>query len=87
MGTGGPDPPEKSQNYRVRSNTGPDHLKNHKATMPAFNNGAASARQQSNIYMAFSWRANNGPIIMVFGSYLTSSSKKTHKNIVKIRPL
>ena len=31
--TGGPDPPEKSQNYRVFSgNTGPDPLKNDKVT-------------------------------------------------------
>ena len=29
--------PEKSQSYRVRSNTGPDPVKNHKATESAFN--------------------------------------------------
>ena len=32
-------PPEKSQNIGFRRNTGPDPLKNLKATKPAFNNG------------------------------------------------
>ena len=31
----GPDPPRKSQNMGFLSNTGPDPLKNHKATKPA----------------------------------------------------
>ena len=44
-GTGGPDPPEKSQKIGFLSNTGPDLLKNHKATKPAFNVGPLSARQ------------------------------------------
>ena len=35
-GTGGPNPPEKSQNIGFLSNTGLDPLKNHKATKPAF---------------------------------------------------
>ena len=39
VGTGGPNPPEKSQKYRFFSNIGPDRLKNHKATKPAFNVG------------------------------------------------
>ena len=38
-GTGAPDPPEKSQKLGFLSNTGPDPLKNHKATEPAFNAG------------------------------------------------
>ena len=40
-GEGGPDPPptEKSQNIGFLSNTGPDPLKNHKTTKPAFNVG------------------------------------------------
>ena len=49
--------PAKSQKYRVSSNTGPDPLKNHKATKPAFNIGPSSARQ----YNAFRWRAYDGP--------------------------
>ena len=48
-GTGGPDPPEKSQNIGFLSNTGPDHLKNQKATKPAFNVGPTSARQRNAI--------------------------------------
>ena len=36
-GTGGPDSPEKSQKIGFLSNTGPDPLKNYKATKPAFN--------------------------------------------------
>ena len=44
-GTGGPDPPEKSQKIGFLSNTGPDLLKNHKATKQAFNVGPLSARQ------------------------------------------
>ena len=43
-GTGGPDP-EKSQKYSFFFNTGQDPLKNHKATKPAFNEGASSARR------------------------------------------
>ena len=39
-GAGGPDPPMKShRNIEFLSNTGPDPLKNHKATKPAFNVG------------------------------------------------
>ena len=44
-GTGGPTPPEKSQNIGFSSNTGRDHLKNHKASKPALNVGSSSARQ------------------------------------------
>ena len=36
-GAGGLDPPEKSQNIGLLSNTGPDPLENHKAIKPAFN--------------------------------------------------
>ena len=51
-GTGGPDPPpppEKSQNIGFLSNTGPDPLKNHKATKTAFNVGPSSASQRNAI--------------------------------------
>ena len=44
-----PHPPEKSQNIGFLSNTGPDPLKNHKATKPAFNVGPSSARQPNTI--------------------------------------
>ena len=41
--------PEKSQNIGFRRNTGPEPLKNLKATKPAFNSGPSSARQQNAI--------------------------------------
>ena len=46
-GTGGPDPPPLKNHKKIGflSNTGPDLLKNHKATKPAFNVGPLSARQ------------------------------------------
>ena len=42
-GDRGPDPPGKSQKYRVLSNTGLDLLENHKATKPAFHDGPSMA--------------------------------------------
>ena len=52
--TGGPDPPppppEKSHFFFFAIlNTGPDPLKNHKATKPAFNVGPSSASQRNAI--------------------------------------
>ena len=47
-GAGGPDP-LKIKNIGFLSNTGPDPLKNYKATKPAFNVGLTSARQQNAI--------------------------------------
>ena len=49
-GAGGPDPPpEKSQILRVSYYSGPDPLKNHKATKPEFNVGPSSAHQRNAI--------------------------------------
>ena len=46
VGTGGPDTPLKNhKNIGFPSNTGPDPLKNHKATKPAFNVGQSWASQ------------------------------------------
>ena len=57
-GTGSLDPPPvKTQGFL--SNTGPDLLKNHKATKPAFNVGSSSTRQGS---------AGDSKILVVFGS-------------------
>ena len=50
-GIGGPEPPEKSQKYRVSCNTGPDLLENHKTTKPAFNVGSSSGCQRNAIYI------------------------------------
>ena len=65
-GTGRRDPPEKLQKYAV-SNTGPDPLNNHIGTKSAFNVGPSLARQRNAILMAFPWRANDGPLLVVFG--------------------
>ena len=43
-GAGGPDPLKITKNIGFLSNTGPDPLKNHKATKPEFNVGSPSAR-------------------------------------------
>ena len=46
--TGGPDTPLKiHKNIGFFSNTGPNPLKNHKATKPEFNVGPSSARQRN----------------------------------------
>ena len=69
--TGDPDPLTKSQRMkRILSNTGPDPLKNHKAIKPTFNVGQSSACQRNAIQMAFRWRTDDGPLIVVFGSSL-----------------
>ena len=81
----GPDPPLKNhKNIGFLSNSGPDPQKNFEATEPAFNVGPSSARQRNAILMAFRWRADDGPLIVVFGSSHHSSSKK--KNGVKVGP-
>ena len=59
---------KKTQNKGFLSNTDPDPLKYHKATKPAFNVGPLSARQRNAILMADRWRADDGPILVVFGS-------------------
>ena len=63
------------KNIEFLSNTGPDPLKNYKATKPACNVGPTSARQRNAIEMVFRWRADDGPLIAVFGSFLPSSAK------------
>ena len=45
-----PPPPQKKKNHKnigFLGNSGPDPLKNHKATEPAFNVGQSLARQQN----------------------------------------
>ena len=52
-GTGGPDHPPPPLKYHKNkgflSNTGPDYLKYHKATKPAFNVEPSSVRQENAI--------------------------------------
>ena len=74
-GTGDTDPPEKSQTFGVSGSP-----RNHKATKPAFNIGPAPAHQRNAIKMAFHWRADDGPLIVVFGSSLPSSPNKKNQS-------
>ena len=61
-GDRGSGPPEISQSIGFLSNTGPDLLRNHKATKPAFNGGPS-----------FKWRFAGGSMMAnLFGSYLPS---------------
>ena len=48
---------------------------NHKAAELAFNVGPSSARQRNAIYMAFRWRADDGPLLVLFGSSFPISKK------------
>ena len=70
-------PPGKLQSYiGFLSNTGQDPLENHKATKPAFNVGPIISPQ------AFRWWANDGLLLVVLGSSLPSSTKKTNKKMM-----
>ena len=57
------------------SNTRSNPLKNLKVTKPEFNVGPSLVRQRNAIYMAFRWRADVGPLIVVFRSSLSSSTQ------------
>ena len=62
VGQGARTPSEKSQkNKEFLSNTGPDPLKNHRATKPAFNVVQSPARQ---------WRFADGPMMTHYKLYL-----------------
>ena len=60
QGSGPHSPLKNHKSIGFLSNTGPDPLKNYKATKPAFNVGLSSARQRNAISMAFRWRVDNG---------------------------
>ena len=45
-------PPKKHKNLGFLSNTGPDPLKNHKATKPAFNIGPPAKRHLNGVSLA-----------------------------------
>ena len=65
-GAGGPHPLKNHKNIGFFSNTGPDPLKNHKATKPVFNVWPPSDGQRNAISMAFRWRVDDDPIVVVF---------------------
>ena len=56
------------KNIGFLSNTGPDPLKNQKATKPALNVGPSLVRKWNAIYMKLCWWANDDQLLMVFGS-------------------
>ena len=60
--------PRKSRKYRVSYQYWSGSPSNHKAT----NVGPSSARQQNAIVMVFPWWAKDCPLIVVFGSFLSS---------------
>ena len=68
-------PLKNHKNIGFLSYSGPDPLKYHKATEPAFNVGPSSARQRNAISMAYRLRADDGQLIVVFGSNHPSSKK------------
>ena len=74
-----PPPPKNHKNIGFLSNTGLDPLKKQKATKPASNVGPSSSRQRNAVQMAFRWRADDGPLIVAFGSSLPSSIEKIKK--------
>ena len=76
-------PLENHKSIRFLSNTS-DLLENYKATKPAFNVGSSSVHQRNAIYIAFRWRANDYPLLVLFGYPLIPSP--TNKNIVRVGP-
>ena len=71
-----PPPPPPSKIHKIIgffSNT--DRFpENYKAAKPACNVGPSSTRQRSAILIAFRWRADGGPLLLVFVFFLLSSS-------------
>ena len=89
-GAGGPDP---RKNLGFLSNTGPDPLKITKLSSQHSMLGHHRAIIGKTV-MAFRWRADDGPLIVVFGSSLFSSTNKpqphlipSKKKNVKVGPL
>ena len=56
-------------------------------TKPLFNVGPTVASQRNVFSMVYRWRADGGPLIVVFGSFLPSSTKKTTTTITKTQTL
>ena len=84
-GAGGPDPPPPLKNHEnigFSSNTGPDPLKNHcyQANIQCW---VVIGTLPKRYLMAFRWRAGDGPLKVVHGSSLPTS---TRKNVVKVGP-
>ena len=82
-GSGPPPPLKNHKHLRFLNNSGPDPLKKYEATEASIQYGSSSARQRNAIKMAFRWRADGGPRIVLFGSTHPSSAKKS---VVKVGP-
>ena len=67
-----PHPVRKQKYIGFISNTGPEPLINHKAMKPALNVWSSSTRQR----MAFCWRADDDPFIVVLESSLIIQKKR-----------
>ena len=74
MGSG-PPPPEKSQKYRVFWQYRSNPLKN-RSYQASIQCRAIIGTPVKRHLMAFHWRADDGPLIVVLGSSLPSSIKK-----------
>ena len=74
-----PPPRENHKDIEFLINTGLDPMENHKGTETTFNIGPPSARQRNAIKMAFRWWADDGPLLVVFGSTLPASTKKSFR--------
>ena len=74
-GTRGPHPALLKNHKAIRflSNTGTDSLETHKATKLAFILGLPAKRCSNQT--AFCWQTDDGPLLVVFGSSLPSSTK------------
>ena len=76
-GTGGPDPLKNKKNIGFSCNTGPDPLKNcsYQASIQCWAIIGTPAKCH---LIAVRWRADGGPLTVVLGSSLPSSTRKKH---------
>ena len=75
--------PEGRDHHKAKGflkNTRPGPTEKHNAIKPAFNLWPSSARQRNTISLAFSWRVDDGQLLMVFGSSLYPHKLKNKKS-------
>ena len=85
-GAGGSDPPPLKNHKTIGfpSNTGPDPLKKSQGYQASIQCWAINGTIVKLHFNGVCWRADVGPLMVVFGSSLPSSTKK--KNVVKVGP-
>ena len=82
-GPGGRTPSlENHKSIGFLGKTGPDPMKNHKATKPAFNVGPSSVRQRNGISMALRWWVDNSPLLV----FLDPLAPYQLKTVVRAEP-